>query len=298
MTERLSDVETRIGTVHQLAAVITAMRSIAAARSREARGQLMAIRAYAAMIATAISHALAFQSEPRRPPPAPERARGEVATHVIIGLCTEQGFAGVFNERVLDHVRHLKDAEPRAATDLLLVGDRGLMVAEETGLAVDWSGPMIAHTGQVATLANRIVEALYERLDRGRVARVTLVHAIPGASPALEVVEKRLVPFDFGRFPLSRTAVAPLLTLSPNVLLARLVEEYVFAELCEAVMLSYAAENEARMHAMIAARNNVAGRLESLIARSRQLRQEEITNEVTELAAGALANIGSAPKSA
>ena len=56
-----------------------------------------------------------------------------------------------------------------------------------------------------------------------------------------------------------------------------------FAELCEALTLSLAAENEARMRAMSAAKTNVAKMLDELVARSRQLRQEEITNEIIEL---------------
>lgn len=60
MTERLSDVTERIASVNQLATVITAMRSVAAARSHEARAQLDGIRAYARIIADAIGNALAF----------------------------------------------------------------------------------------------------------------------------------------------------------------------------------------------------------------------------------------------
>jgi F-type H+-transporting ATPase subunit gamma len=67
------------------------------------------------------------------------------------------------------------------------------------------------------------------------------------------------------------------------ILLAELAEEYVFAELCEALTLSLAAENEARMRAMAAAKSNVSKMLDELIARVRQLRQEEITNEIIEL---------------
>ena len=113
---------------------------------------------------------------------------------------------------------------------------------------------------------------------------------MPDSSATLQIVERQLVPFDFARFPLPPAAVTPLLTLQPQVLLEQLAEEYVFAELCEAVMLSFAAENEARMRAMIAARTNVANTLDGLVARSRQLRQEEITNEIIELAGGAAAN--------
>jgi F-type H+-transporting ATPase subunit gamma len=285
MTERLSDVEARIDTVHQLSAVITAMRGVAAARSREARAHLDGIRSYAAMIGATIGHALAFLPETERRGPAGD----DVGAHAIIALCAEQGFAGAFNEHVLHAAQRLIAAEPRQHTELLLVGDRGLMIADERELAIDWSAPMIVHAGMMESLAGRIIEALYERLDTGRVSRVTMVHAAPDTS-VTQIVEKTLVPFDFQRFPLSPTAVPPILTLPPQILLARLIEEYVFAELCEAIMLSFAAENEARMRAMIAARTNVTETLNNLRARSRQLRQEEITSEIIELAAGAAAS--------
>jgi len=74
-----------------------------------------------------------------------------------------------------------------------------------------------------------------------------------------------------------------LISLPPASLLTQLAEEYVFAEVCEALTLSLAAENEARMRAMTAAKSNVSTMLDDLVARSRQLRQEEITNEIIEL---------------
>ena len=54
--------------------------------------------------------------------------------------------------------------------------------------------------------------------------------------------------------------------LPPEQLLAELAEEYVYAELCAEIMLSFAAENEACMRAMIAARTNVARKLDELAA--------------------------------
>lgn len=278
MSERLSDVNARISSVRQLSAVITAMRGIAAARSREARGRLEGIRTYAETIADAIGHVLAVLPEEERTVPGHHREGG----HAVIALGAEQGFAGVFSERVLDAAVPLL----KGAAELLLVGDRALMVARERGLEAGWSVPMVAHVGQAAALADRISEELYRRIDAGEVRRVTIVHAVPGASAAIETVTKVLVPFDFTRFPLARVAAPPLMTLPPRRLLAQLSEEYVFAELCEAITLSFAAENEARMRAMIAARSNVADTLETLVGRARQMRQEEITNEIIELVGG------------
>ena len=64
-------------------------------------------------------------------------------------------------------------------------------------------------------------------------------------------------------------------------------EEDVYAERCAAVMLSFAAENEARMTAMIAC-GNVARKLDELARSFRRLRREEITDEIVELSAGSM----------
>ena len=144
---------------------------------------------------------------------------------------------------------------------------------------------MIAHVDEAAALADRVTEQLYAHLDEGRATQVSLAHATPSPSGEVHVVEHMLAPFDFARFPRAENRWPPLISLPPGLLLAELAEEYVFAELTEAVTLSLAAENEARMRAMTAAKSNVAKMLDELIARSRQLRQEEITNEIIELGA-------------
>ncbi|MBK5264463.1 MAG: F0F1 ATP synthase subunit gamma, partial [Alphaproteobacteria bacterium] len=97
-----------------------------------------------------------------------------------------------------------------------------------------------------------------------------------------------LLPFNYEKFTPQQLALPPLITLAPYELLTELAEEYVFAELCEAVILSFAAENAARMRTMIAAHANAEKKLAELSARARLLRQEQITSEVIELAAGVM----------
>ena len=281
MSGKLSEVEGRIGTVHQLEAVITAMRGSAAARSREARSRLDGIRAYAAVIGEAIGQALALA-------PAAEpttREAGSPQGHIVIVLSAEQGFVGSFNERV---VGAAEDHLNAGGSELLIVGDRGAMVAAERALTFGWSAPMVAHAEEAPLLASRITDALYSRLEKDQVRRVTMIHAVPAPSATIEVVERVLVPFDFARFKVTPRSIAPITTLPVEQLIADLAEEYVYAQLCEAVMLSFAAENEARMVAMIAARSNVARKLDELVASFRRLRQEEITGEIIELSAGSM----------
>lgn len=276
MSERLSDVEGQIGSVQQLSSVVTAMRGIAAARSREARDHLAGIRAYAAAIAAALQQALALLPETSELRMLVE-GKGD---HLVIAICAEQGFAGAFNERVLGEAFAIQ-TRPR----LFLVGDRGAMIASETGLTAEWFAPMVTHIAQMDDLAGRMLDALYDRLRDGSVSEVSLVYAMPGTAD-IDVVHKRLIPFDYGRFPFAGRGERPLSNLPPVQLAESLAEEYIFAEVCEGVVLSFAAENEARTRAMSAAKTNVSKTLDRLTALSRQLRQEEITNEIVELAGG------------
>jgi F-type H+-transporting ATPase subunit gamma len=280
MSGKLSEVEGRIGTVHQLEAVITAMRGSAAARSLEARARLPAVESYARVIGGAIGLALSLDPDDEPEPhddTGPER-------HILIALGAEQGFAGTFNERVLDAAKRHLEREP---AELFIVGSRCAMVAAELELAFSWSAPMVAHADEAPALASKITDALYERLESSHAHRVTVIHAAPAPSASIEIVERTLLPFDFERFKAAPPALPPLTTLPANELLAELAEEYVFAELCEEVMLSFAAENEARMRAMISARSNVARKLDELVGSYRRLRQDEITDEIIEVSVGA-----------
>ena len=126
------------------------------------------------------------------------------------------------------------------------------------------------------------------RLEKGQATRVTVIHAVPAPSASIEVVERSIAAVRLCALQGRTALVPPITTLPPEQLLAELAEEYVYAELCEELMLSFAAENEARMAAMIAARSNVARKLDELVASFRRLRQEEITGEIIELSAGSI----------
>ena len=108
------------------------------------------MRAYARTVGAAIGQALALMDVTAG---APRDGRGG---HLVIALCAEQGFAGTFNRRVLDAAeRLLKSAGPQPA-ELLVLGGRGLAVAEERGLKIGWSASMIAHVDEAAALADRV----------------------------------------------------------------------------------------------------------------------------------------------
>ena len=279
MSGRLAELTARLASTRQLGSVIAAMRAIAASRSQQARRELQAIRLYADTIGQAIGQVLG--TLPAGQAIAPPTARPDGV--LVVALCAEQGFAGSFNERVLDVALPLAD---EGDGHLFVIGDRGLMVAGNRGRRPDWSVPMAAHTDEVSALADRIADAIDAALASRGPGRVLLVHGSPGEGEEQGIERRWLLPFDFGRFP-ARLAdgQAPLMNLPSADLLERLAVEYVHADLCEALMLSYAAENQARMQAMIAAHGNLQRTEAALTREFQRVRQEDITDEILELSA-------------
>jgi F-type H+-transporting ATPase subunit gamma len=279
MTERLADIGARIDGVRQLGAVVSAMRGIAAARVQQARSQLLAVDSYAATIAIAIGRALALTSSAR-----PSATRKSPRRALVL-FCAEQGFAGAFSERMLDAA-----GADLAASEVFLIGTRGDAVAIERGVAARWKSAMPTHSPGVPKLADRIAEALYSRIATGEIEHLDVVFSqwLPGHGSHVE--RRRLVPFDATEFPRPRNADAPLLNLAPAALLSELTADYLHAQLCNAALHAFAAENQARMESMAAARNQIEQQLSSLRATQRLVRQEEITAEIIELAAGETAS--------
>ncbi|WP_213770532.1 F0F1 ATP synthase subunit gamma [Bradyrhizobium sp. dw_78] len=275
MTERLADIRARIGGVRQLDAVVNAMRSMAAARVQQARGQLVAVDGFAATVAAAIGRSLALVPSAREP-------AGEGSGRLgIVVFCAEQGFAGAFSERVLNAIGN--DA---GSSDLFLVGTRGRAVAAERNLAVGWNDAMPPNSLGIPKLADRIASAVYDRVAAHEVTRLDTMFTRwqPGRGFAVERIN--LFPLDRKAFATAVAADAPLVNLEPDALLGALTADYIYARLCHAALHAFAAENEARMEAMASARSHIERQLTALQAREQLVRQDEITAEIIELAAG------------
>lgn len=279
MTERLGDITARIDGIRQLGAVVNAMRGIAAARAQQARAQLVAVDSYAATIALAIGRTVALASTVR------SGAVGRSTRPALVLFCAEQGFAGAFSERVLDAVRtDLSDSE------LFLIGARGHAVAAERGVTADWHSPMPSHSLGIPKLADRISEALFTRIATGEIDRLDAVFGQWQPGHGIRIERRRLFPLDLAGFPRPTSAHAPLLNLTSETLLIELTADYVHAQLCNTALHAFAAENEARIEAMAAAHGQIERQLSALQATQRIVRQEEITAEIIELAAGEAAS--------
>jgi len=281
MVERLAEIEARIANLGDLQDIMGAMRGMAAMRLAQAQGALPGVRRYAGVIDVALARGLALTGS------TGGHGRGAAAdgTMAVVAFTSEHGFAGAYNEHVLDRAWELaRDGRHR----LLVVGSRGRVKAEERGCTVAWWHPMATHVDGVSDTVQRCSDELYDRLGRDGLQRITLVYGRNMAGAQWKVAAEPVLPFDVSGFPAVEVA-APLIYLEPEELLERLVEEFVFSHLMQAALESFASENGARLTAMEAAHDNIETKLELLSQQARQQRQEEITTELLDVVIGATA---------
>jgi len=274
MSERLADLEARIGAVRQLGELVRALRGMSAARARQAHAALEPVRTHAATLTEAIGRLLPLLAADHDDPPS---ATGRL----VLVFAAEQGFVGTYSERLLDVLG--------TPTAWFLIGTHGATRAAERGLEPQWRAPMPARVAGVPRFAHQLLRAILERLARGDIGVLEATHGLWRPSTGVVIEHRRLFPLERGSFTTHLSPLPPLIDQAPQPLLDQLTADYLHAALCDITLHAFAAENQARLVAMSHTHQEIERRLEELESRQRQLRQEAITTEITELAAGRLA---------
>jgi len=277
--EQLPRLKARISNLKELRDLIRALRALAASHVREADAALVGIRRYVEVIEDANVEAARLVSEIDTEDFFAFPASG---ASLLLVVFSEHGFVGAFNERLLDRAEEELDE----GQGLAVIGARGAVLAAERGLEIDWSFPMATHSGGVLAITRPIVDRLVT------VVTADIVFARYDRAGRFEVVKKGLLPLDPSLFsgPVSRNP--PLHQLAPDVLLRRLANEYLFAEVTRAIMESLTSENAARLRVMESADHNIGDKLEDLVRNEHTLRQEAITSELLDVVTGAEAILG------
>lgn len=271
---RATVLRARTANIEELSRVVTAMRSLAAAQVQEAERALPGIRRCADIVSNAITRTRSLLGASVASLDAPPR---------LVVVCSERGFVGGFNERLIEHAATMSET---AAGHTWIVGTRGVQLARSRWFAIEWTMPMASHARGVFEAARALAGEIEQRLARGELGELAILATRhpPGESAAIERRALLPLPPSEGR---DAAALPPLHHLAPVELLARLVGEYVAGELARALMESFASENAARLQAMEAARHHISDKLSDLRGAANRMRQEEITAELLDVNTGA-----------
>jgi F-type H+-transporting ATPase subunit gamma len=209
----------------------------------------------------------------------------------ILVITADKGLAGSYNQSVIRETLALADRSDEAT--LYIVGDYGWRFFRSHGSKVDetFEYSMLQPT---LAIAREITSELLERFDRGDFDRLYVCYTeYQGGMSAGEAVHDRLIPFDRDDFVPEGDEkdkdASTVFEFEPDVetVLERSIQSYLVGYIYSALVNSYSSEQNARMMAMDAANDNASELLASLELEYNHIRQNAITQEITEISSGA-----------
>lgn len=208
-----------------------------------------------------------------------------------IVVTADKGLAGAYNQNVIKMVQKELDKNPNG--ELFVVGQIGRNYFEKKGYKIHRHFQYTAQNPSIHR-ARVICEEILVRYNQQKLDEVYIVYTnmVNGISSEAEMV--KLLPLEKSDFiPNLGVQIASSDTTkylpSPNDVINSIVPNYVTGYIYGALVQSYACEQNDRMMAMDAATGNATDMLKQLSIDYNRIRQAAITQEITEVIAGAKA---------
>lgn len=272
----MKDIKLRIRSVESTKQITNAMQLVASSKIRKARQRMEQTRPYMRISQQVIAD-IASHNLDEQPPFFCEQAGEEKCVVVIAG---DRGLAGHYNAAVFKLADELIDEK----TWVLPVGKKALDRYTHCGCRL--LSDKYARTEQVkGTECREMADLLIERFLSGQCAKVTLVSTTLLSALVQDAVVTTLLPVT----PDSDAKYASQMIMEPDpaTILAAVMPDYLAGQLYAAVCDAFASEVSARRNAMDSATKNAQKMIDELSLHYNRARQSSITQEITEIVAGA-----------
>ena len=288
------EIKNRIESVQQTRKITNAMYLIASTKLRKARRDLANTRPYFDAMRGEIKRIFRTAGDVDSPyfyPP--DNNTPLEGTYGCLVITADKGLAGAYNQNVIKEAQRLLDQHPD--TKLYVVGEYGRRFFDQHHIPIQHS---FLYTAQNPTLdrAREISRLLLDGFQKGKLKEIFVVYTDMESSLLSEAKSTRLLPFHRTHFapPAKEKAVQEPFEFYPSVgaVLNNMIPSYVSGFIYSALLDSFCSEQNARMTAMDAANRNAEELLSTLKLQYNRVRQAAITQEITEISAGAAAQRG------
>ena len=290
------EIKNRIKSVSDTQKITNAMYLISSTKMRKARRDAESARPYFVLLRREIRRMFAVGPDLVKSryydAAVDEAVKG--GNNGILVITADKGLAGVYNQSVIREALALMDRSDEYK--LYVVGDYGWRFFRSHGDAagaVDEKFEFSMLQPSLA-MARNITNELLERFEKGDFDRLYVCFTeYQGGMSAGEATYDRLIPFDrddfVPEFDEKDKDASTVFEFEPDVetVLEKSIQAYLVGYIYSALVNSYSSEQNARMMAMDAANENASELLASLQLEYNHLRQNAITQEITEISSGA-----------
>ncbi|MBT8420044.1 MAG: F0F1 ATP synthase subunit gamma [Gammaproteobacteria bacterium] len=280
------EIRTKIKSIQNTRKITRAMEMVAASKMRKAQDRMRAARPYAEKIRTVIAH-VARASVEYKHPFLIERDAKRVG---FIIISTDRGLCGGLNANLFRAV--VKDMgvwhKRGADVDICTVGTKSALFFKRFGGSIV---AQTAHLGDAPALDALIgaVKVMLDAYHEHRIDRLFISYNQFVSSMMQKPTIEQLLPLTPSDAPELKHRWDYIYEPDSKEVLDHLLERYIESLVYQGVVENIASEQAARMVAMKAASDNAGGLIEELQLAYNKARQAAITQELSEIVAGAAA---------
>lgn len=209
--------------------------------------------------------------------------------YAFLIITADKGLAGPYNHNVINKAR---DLTKNHNSKLFVVGEYGRQNLIRHGIKIEED---FNYSAQAPTMeeARQIAKILLDEYNSGRVKKIFIVYTDYDGITTAEAKMTRLLPFHREYFDDAKKSIELEVkndfefTSDVGNILENLAENYIVGFIYGALVDSYCSELDYRMNAMNSANQNADKILAELSLEYNRVRQASITQEITEVSAGA-----------
>lgn len=283
----------QINSTEDLQSVVKTMKALAAVSIQQYEAAIASLRQYSHTLELGLQ--IVLQQPAVREHPA--RLRSEVAAESQLGLIvfgSDQGLCGQFNQQIAQHFGHYLGHPPFPIARhrrVAVVGARPVPALEDEGIAIDELFSVPSSLGEISDRVQDLLLMIDRWRAQDRCDRILLFYNRPTSSASYDSTIVQLLPLDQDWLTTLQqrpweSRNLPAVLMNTDRLFAKLVRQYLFIALYQAIAASLASENASRLAAMQSAEGNIRDRLEDLTGQYRQQRQSAITAELLDVISG------------
>lgn len=283
------EIRGKIGSIKNTQKITSAMEMVAASKMRRAQDRMSTSRPYSDKIRNVIGHVVRGQLEYKHPY---LQARENVKRVGFIIVSTDRGLCGGLNvnlfRKVAKQINELK--KQNVGVDLALVGNKSITFFKKFG------GNIVAQANQLGDAPELkqmigVVNAMIEDYNKGQIDQLFVVYNRFVNTMTQEPIVKQLIPLaeETGSSDIHSSHWDYLYEPDAKELLDALMVRYIESQVYQGVVENAACEQAARMVAMKAATDNAGNLIKELQLVYNKARQASITQELSEIVAGAAA---------
>ena len=280
------EIKSKIGSINNTRKITSAMEKVAVSKMRKAQDRVAATRPYAEGMRKVIGNVANGSLEYRHP----YLADREVKRVGYIVISTDRGLCGGLNtnefKKVALELKSWKDKGVDA--QFAVIGNKATAFFKRFG------GKVVAQqagSGDVPRLADVLgsVKVMLNAFNEGRIDRLFLVYNQFVNTMKQEPVIDQLLPLPKADIEQKAHNWDYLYEPDPKPILDMLLDRFVESQVYQGVVENSASEHAARMVAMKAATDNAGNLMDDLKLVYNKARQAAITQELSEIVAGAAA---------